>query len=443
MTGRPTPRGMKMFARLRRAVPLILILGVSKVLALLASAVIARYFDRETSGMVFFVTGIVTLSVSVSTLGLASASSYYYSRNLRRRRHARNWQIFNLSLLFAVIPSIVLALIGLLLEDARSELAAFMVPILAFSCFMAAVRRMSNMIFTIENQRGWSLVHESATYNLVIILTIVAWSALQGGGRVGPVAGLLAVLIASALAGIFAIWHTFHKLTAGRGPFYQMRLPSLRYISVLLAIALPSMVAQGSALILNKIDVVMIGPLAGAIEVGNYSVAMRVTYLAGLMTEIVALFLAPKIIAIGAGGDRVKQWQILKLATIWQVGGLLVTVIPLILFRNQIITLIFGAEYLDVAETYLILQIGKITTAIFLPAIALFTALGYNRDMAKVAVIAAVMNLALNFVLIPRFGANGAAAATSVSLIVLFCNYVHLSLRVRRLAQIVVGDVRK
>ncbi|WP_126979474.1 MATE family efflux transporter [Frigidibacter oleivorans] len=194
------------------------------------------------------------------------------------------------------------------------------------------------------------------------------------------------------------------------------------------------MVAQGSAIALNKIDVIMIGPLAGAVEVGTYSVAMRMTFLAMVLTEIVALFMAPKIIRIGASGDRAAQWRILKTAVALQAGALAVTVIPLLLFRTQIITLIFGAEYADVAWTFVILQVGKTLTAVFAPVIVLFTALGFNRDMAKVAAFASVLNIAMNFFLVPRYGADGAAFATTVSLMLMFGNYLRLSQRIRNAA---------
>lgn len=433
MTGaEPARPGLK--ARLRSAGPLILVLGVSKLAALLASAVIARYFDREISGVLFFVTGMVTLSISVTTLGLAAASSYYYSRNLRRARHGRNWQIFNLSLAVAALPSLLLALFSLTMEETRGHLAPLIMLVLAVGCFMAAIRQMAKMIFTIENQRAWSIVHDSITYNLLLMATIMVWGLVRGHD-LGLIAGLVAVLAASGVAGVFAIWHTRRKLTQGRGPFEMRVFPSRRYMGVLMAISLPSMIAQGSALMLNKIDVVMIGPLAGPVEVGSYSVALRVTFLAGVLTEVVALFLVPRIIAIGAGGDRQKQWQILKFATGLQVTALAITTVPLVIFREQIISLIFGPAYVDVAPTYLVLQMGKTLTAIFGPVIALFTALGYNREMAKAAVCAAAVNLALNFFLIPRWGAEGAAFATSIALVILFANYLWLAWRIRAAAR--------
>ncbi|RYZ91602.1 MAG: hypothetical protein EOP06_06605, partial [Proteobacteria bacterium] len=411
------------------------VLGLSKILALLSAAVIARYFDRETSGIVFFVTGIVSLSISITTLGLAASSSYYYSRNLRRGRHARNWQVFHLALLIAILPSAIIAFLALSMEEARDELSMLIVPILAVSCFMAAIRQISKMFFTIENRRDWSLIHDSVTYNFLIILTIVGWSFLQGGGQLGAVTGLIAILIASSLAGAFAIWHTIRMLTADRGPFEVNRIPSRRYTIALMAISLPSMVAQGSALILNKIDVLLIGPLAGAVEVGTYSVAIRMTFLSGVLTEVIALFLAPKIIAIGASGNRNKQWEILKLATKLQFAALLITTIPIIVFHKQIITLIFGAGYIDVSTTYLIMQAGKTLTAIFSPVIALFTALGFNREMAKVAVIVAIINVGLNLWLIPLYGATGAAISGTIALVIMFGNYIRLTFEIRRRAR--------
>ncbi len=433
--GRPVAVQSALVAWLRKSVPLIAVLGVSKVAALLVAATIARFFDRETSGVIFFVTGVATLSVSITTLGLAAASSYYYSRNLRRARHGRNWQVFNLSLVIAVVPSILLGFFALAMEETRGSTGVLIFFVLAVSCFAFAIRQMAKMIFTIENRRDWSIIHDSITYNVVTILAIVAWGLARGSRELSLMTGLVAVLAASVIAGGLAFWHVQRKLTRDRGPFAMSSFPNRRYIGVLMAISIPSMIAQGGGLLLNKIDVVMIGPMAGPVEVGTYSVAMRVTYLAGILTEIIALFLAPKIIAMGASGDREGQWRILKLATGLQAAALAITTIPLVLFREQIITLIFGKDFIDVSSTYLILQIGKTMTALFAPVIALFTALGYNREMAKAAVVAALINVALNFGLIPRWGANGAAWATTLALVIMFVNYLWLTWTIRNAAR--------
>ncbi|WP_126979476.1 polysaccharide biosynthesis protein [Frigidibacter oleivorans] len=186
------------------------------MLALLSATIIARYFDRETSGVVFFLTGLITLSVSVSTLGLSTASSYYYSRNLRRGRHVRNWQIFNLSMLVAIFPSIIVALMALLMEEARQSFGGIAVLVLAVSCFMGAMRQMAKMIFTIEDRRDISILHENITYNALLIVMIVGLSLIHSGSALQGSAGLAAVLVASVGSGVFAVWHTLRKLRMRR-----------------------------------------------------------------------------------------------------------------------------------------------------------------------------------------------------------------------------------
>ncbi|MFQ8432854.1 oligosaccharide flippase family protein [Amaricoccus sp. W119] len=424
----------------RRSAPLIAVLGVSKLLALLSSVVIARFFDRETSGVIFFVLGIGPLSVAITTFGLAAASSYYYSRNLRRERYGRNWQIFNLSLLVAIPPSVLLGFFALTMEETRGAIGPLIFFVIATSCFAAAVRQMVKMIFTIEHHRDWSIVHDSITYNAVIVLAVVVWSLVRGSRELSLMTGLIAILMASIIACGLAIWHARRQLSDGRGPFAIGAFPRRRYIAVLMAIAIPSMIAQGGGHLLNKVDVVMIGPMAGPVEVGAYSVAMRTSYIAGLLAEVVLIFLAPKLIAIGASGDRVAQWRILKFAMTLQAAALAVVTIPLVIFAEPVIALIFGRQYTDVATTYLILQAGRTLTGLFSPIIALFTALGHSRELARAAVVAAGANVAFNLFLIPLWGAQGAALGTSIALTILFLNYIRLAWRIRGQALAAQGE---
>ncbi|WP_165225734.1 oligosaccharide flippase family protein [Affinirhizobium pseudoryzae] len=407
--------------RLRSSIILFVVLGISKVMALLSSVIVARSFDKDVSGVIFFVTGIVTLSVAVTTLGLTASASYHYARNLYRGRFSRNWQTFNFALVVAVAPSIVLALLALTMEEARGELAVYIVPVLAISCFMAAARQMAKMFFTIEKKREWSLVHDSITYNIGLVVCILAlWGA-------GPVAGLAAVLVASVTSGLFSVWHLAQLLRRdGRGPFNR-HFPPRRYASLLIAISIPSMVAQGSAIILNKIDIVMLGPLSDAAQVGDYSVAMRMTYLAGIISEVVNIFMAPRIIAAGASRDPAAHWRIFKLSFALQAASVAVISVPLMVFASDIVTLLFGAAYQSAVPTYLILQAGKLLTVAFAPSILLFTSLGYNREMAKVAVVVAILNIVLNLALIPLWGAVGTATATLISLALMAVNYVRIS----------------
>src|SRR5690606_14902262 len=64
----------------------------------------------------------------------------------------------------------------------------------------------------------------------------------------------------------------------------------------------------------------------------------------------------------------------------------------------------------------LILVFGQLINAGMGCVVVLLNMTGHERDTLNGVAVAAVANLLLNFLLIPRFGINGAAASTAVSL---------------------------
>lgn len=185
-------------------------------------------------------------------------------------------------------------------------------------------------------------------------------------------------------------------------------------------------------MVLNKIDIVMIGPFAGTLEVATYAVAMRLTYVSGLLSEILSLILAPMLINIGASSDHQRKWDLVKKVIIFQTFSTALIAVLIAFYHKFIIFTIFGEGYSDASSVFLILLIGKSLTCIFAPILILFTAMGYSGNLARVAIGVAIFNLTLNFLLIPSYGAVGAAVATSASLSFMFLNFIRITSRIHR-----------
>ena len=79
---------------------------------------------------------------------------------------------------------------------------------------------------------------------------------------------------------------------------------------------------------------------------------------------------------------------------------------------------VFGEEYADGRIALAILCVGQLTNALVGSVGFLLNMTGNERDVAKGFAIAAIINIALNLVLIPLFGIEGAAFATAVSMMV-------------------------
>ena len=397
----------------------------SQALGLLVSVVIARQLDKTDAGVLFFSTGLITISMSFTSLGLSSASRYYYLRNKNRKRSHRNMQIIFMAVFAAILPSIGLSLFGLTMaDDVDSSIVVFL-GVLALSCYFATFRQLAQHIFVVENKKSLSLLYDTVIFNaaFLVYLVLIPEKTVE--------AALWGLLAVSVTAGSIA----FIQLTREVGQEIVQRpslLPQRRYARTILAISVPSMIAQAGGVILNKIDVVMIGPLAGAVAVGDYSVALRLTYITALGGTILMALSTGRLVRVGVEGSARQVWSVMRKFTLIQTGLVVAMSLPMFLFAEQIITFMYGADYATSAMPFILLQAGKVLTAAFAPALVMYTALGYNRDLARAMVVVVIVNVLLNFLLIPPLGATGAAWATLAGLAIMCGNYGYLMVRVRQ-----------
>src|SRR5699024_4476827 len=79
-------------------------------------------------------------------------------------------------------------------------------------------------------------------------------------------------------------------------------------------------------------------------------------------------------------------------------------------------------------EVLLILSLVHLFNSFMGSGAIIMQMIGYQKQYQNIAVIALVINLGLNFLLIPKFGNKGAALATAFSLTVWYiCNAVFLN----------------
>lgn len=415
---------------LTRHLGTLAVLVFAHVVALVVTVLIARLFSKTDAGIIFFCTGLITISMSFTSIGLSTAAEYYYLRHKRKGRSARNVQTIALTLAVAIVPSLALGLFGLTITDGTTNVSMpLLVFVLAAACYFAVMRYMARQVFVIEGEKSWSLFYDSIIFNVALILAFIVTPYKTAD------AALWGMLIASALSGSFALVHLWRRATGG-GPAPARRLPPKRYAKLVLSISVASMIAQAGSVLLNKIDVLMLGPIAGPEAAGDYSVAMRLTYITAFAGTALMALTTPLLLRVSAAGSDRERWTVMREQFGYQTAVVVAMAIPMFIFAEPLMVLVFGEEYRTGVTTFLVLQAGKLITAIFAPAAIMFTALGYNRDLARTMIVVAAINIGLNFVLIPPFGATGAAAATTVALLVMAASYILLMLRVRRRAMV-------
>lgn len=185
-----------------------------------------------------------------------------------------------------------------------------------------------------------------------------------------------------------------------------------------IADALPFMFLGTSQLLNSRIDILMLGSMVGVESVGIYTVILGVTKLTVFVHQASNSVLGPAIASLYAEG-KIKQLE--KMVRQSMLGVFLVSLVMgglMMLFGNQIL-LIFGKEFLPGRTAMNILIIGSIFTS-FTGAVGLLLNMtGHQNDTAIAVGVSAILNVILNYILIPKWGIDGAATATTTSLILI------------------------
>lgn len=184
---------------------------------------------------------------------------------------------------------------------------------------------------------------------------------------------------------------------------------------------------MGLAMLANQafssIDVMILGYLADSTQTGLYSAAYRMFLLVLAIYYLVMQALYPQLAAISAEQRNFRTLQ----PYIKRIGlaGIGITIL-MELIRKPLIGILYGAAFVDADRLAI-----PILLAIPLELIASFLltaiiAWGESRTALAATVTAGLCNVALNFCLIPRYGAMGASYATPLSygvflLVLLLC----------------------
>lgn len=168
---------------------------------------------------------------------------------------------------------------------------------------------------------------------------------------------------------------------------------------------------------LMRVDLLILGLIANEEAVGLYRVAVEGGLLVAFAYGAATTVLAPEYARLYATGEM-ESLQLLVRQTgrlIMAVG--LVPAIPIILFSNQIIALVFGAEYSPAGLALSILAAGHFITFFFGDPVFLLTMTGHHNRITGLVGIGLALSAILCLLLIPLFGIAGAGLAASISLI--------------------------
>ncbi|HMM13532.1 MAG TPA: oligosaccharide flippase family protein [Parvibaculum sp.] len=393
-----------------------LVMGIriaGAAIALLSQVLLARWMGAFEYGIFAYVWVWVIILGIIAPMGFGTSTLRFvpdYRINAKWRRlagilHDSWWIVLVLGLAFMVLG---LAAIGIL----RNEIEGYYVLPLVLAMMCVPGFALTDTLEGTARAFGWVSLAYLPAY-IIRPLGIVAVGALihfMFGGLTGvaAVAGALAATLLTLAGQRFFL----NRRIGAAIP----RAKPIRHTRYWVAASLPLVLAEGLYLLLLNTDIVLLGYFVDPNEVGIYFAATRITNLVVFIYFAVAALAVPKFSELHAAGDRVGLQVFVHNIIQWIFWPTLAAAGFLLLIGEFALNL-FGEGFDKGYPLLAVLMLGFVARASTGPVEYLLNMTGHQNLTAAVYGAAALLNIALNLVFVPRFGLMGAAAGTAASLV--------------------------
>lgn len=178
--------------------------------------------------------------------------------------------------------------------------------------------------------------------------------------------------------------------------------------------SLPLFMVSAMTFVLSQTDLIMLGVLSDKESTGIYSAVARLSEI--VIFGLIAInSIAAPLISEQYSKDNMKELQKL-LSSAAQLGSIytVFACVGLYYFGRDLLGL-FGDDFITGYAALLFLLAGYMVSAFAGSVGYILTMTGEQVIMVKIVGFIAILNIALNYILIPIYGLNGAAIATASS----------------------------
>lgn len=184
---------------------------------------------------------------------------------------------------------------------------------------------------------------------------------------------------------------------------------------VFLKDAYPMMLSGAIIVFLGWADTFILGIFASEKTVGIYFIALKIAALAGFTLEGINAILMPQLAKYYKEENTKQYKKLIRFSTYLNFTLTVMVVLFIVIFNKRILGL-FGEEFIVGSSVLIILLVGQVINSFSGSTGLILQMTGYQKVYQHIVTIALFINILLNLVLTPIYGAVGTAIATVISL---------------------------
>lgn len=356
----------------------------------------ARLLGPSGWGVYAAALAVTNLVGQFGNLGLQSANTYHVSRD---RSLAAGLAANSLA-----VSAVGAVTAGILFAGAWLRPALFPVTGAVLALALTGVPLLLAGIFLRALLLG---VGRVAAYNVAEVLspaTMLAGVAALGLAGAASPARVVAVAVFGI--GVGAVY----SAVALRGVLPRVVGPSRTLFRLTLGFGTRAYIANVFGYALLRIDLLMVKMIGGAAQAGDYAVATSLADALYLLPTVVGAVLLPRLVSLPSR----ERWRFSRTLT-WQIAGFcaLSGLIAAAVAR-PVLVLLFGGAFVGAVPAFRVLTGAMVFYGANNIVSKHLAAGGFPLLAVWIWGVAAAANVALNLVLIPRYGPLGAAVASLV-----------------------------
>ncbi len=371
----------------------------NKLIGFLIMLSVARFLGADNFGLYTYVFAYAGMFALATDLGLTTVVIRHIAQDeAAGRRGLGNALILRW---IVTLAAYALSVGGAFLIYGRKE-QTWLIALSSLSFLSAPLATYTAIFSARMKQYGPALV--SLASRLVLLLA-VQWLARHGG----TVAALIAVEVTLGTISSMALWLWSRSLLQ---PVYDF---SQSVAWKLLAEGIPLFLTSVFVALYFRIDVFFLKYFYDEATIGIYAAAYRLTE----AMPIVASALANSLFPVFCRQINEKNDAALTRLVRSSLKILLVVIVPaalVIAFYSKPVTrILYGGRYQESAPLLAILVLGQVLVYTNILFTTLLVARGESRTFMFLTLAMLALNIILNYLIIPQYGAIGAATTTVIT----------------------------
>ncbi|EOT2902263.1 lipopolysaccharide biosynthesis protein [Clostridium perfringens] len=382
----------------------------------ISSPIITRLISPEENGKFSMFITIGNLLMLIMMLGLDQAFVRFFYDEIEENRIALFKRCIIIPLFISIFSSLIMLFLYKPISSYIIGKVSFLIVILLGIYLTTSVifRFLMLQIRMMQKAKLYSLINIiQKVINLIVIMLIFT---IEGNSYITLIGGTIIALFISIIIAIISEWDIFLKWNISNKMETKTK-ELLRY-------GMPLIFSMAITWIFQSVDRIIIKGFVGYSELGLYNGAMTIISLLNAAQNTFTIFWIP--VSFERYSNNPNDKNFFK-NTNEIVAMFMLLIAVLLIASKDIIIYLLGSQYRDSVYIFPFL--------VFMPimyTISETTVLGINfkkksKEHIKIASIAAIFNIIGNIILVPIFGAKGAAISTGIAYVIFFGARTYIS----------------